>query len=502
MSKVYSLPELAEELAAQKTAGAVIVHCHGVFDLLHIGHIRYLQKAKRLGDVLVVTLTADRFVNKGPHRPVFHQEYRADALAALDCVDYVAINDAPTAVTVLEKLRPDIYAKGAEFAENKTPELLEEEAIVQELGGRMEFIEEVTSSSSFLLNNYLSPFSRETENYLKEFRERYSPSEILKPLQEARSTKVLVVGEAVIDEYCNCSASGMSSKAPVLVARFENQQRFAGGALAVANHLAGFCDEVTLCAMVGSHPSEEDWLRSQLRENVVPHFVIKPDSPTIVKRRYRESYFGVPLFAVDFLNDRPWGLADENRFQELLHQLTADRDLVVVSDFGHAMLSPESIELLCQQPAYLAVHPQANAANFGFHSISKYSHADYVCLAQRELEIEHRERGDIQPEKLQKLTEKLNAQVVSVTVGQAGCLCYDRKHEMIRAPSLATQIRDRVGAGDTFFALSALCAYARTPLEHLAFLGNVAGAEAVSSIGHSQYLEEQTLRRHVESLLK
>ncbi|MCA9071494.1 MAG: adenylyltransferase/cytidyltransferase family protein, partial [Planctomycetaceae bacterium] len=295
MSKVYPLSELSKQLAARKAAGSVVVHCHGVFDLLHIGHIRYLQKAKRLGDVLVVTLTADRFVNKGPHRPVFHQEYRADALAALDCVDYVAINEAPTAVTVLEKLQPDIYAKGAEFAENKTPELLQEETTMQKLGGRVEFIADVTSSSSFLLNNYLSPFSRETENYLKQLRETSSPGEILKPLQEARSAKVLVVGEAIIDEYCNCSASGMSSKAPVLVARFENQQRFAGGALAVANHLAGFCDEVTLCAMVGSYSSEEDWLRKQLRENVTAHFIPKPDSPTIVKRRYRESYFGVPL---------------------------------------------------------------------------------------------------------------------------------------------------------------------------------------------------------------
>lgn len=502
MTKVHSLPDVSEKLSARKSDGAVIVHCHGVFDLLHIGHIRYLQKAKRLGDVLVVTLTADRFVNKGPHRPVFHQEYRADALAALDCVDYVAINEAPTAVAVLETIQPDIYAKGAEFAENKTPELLQEEAIMQKLGGRVEFIAEVTSSSSFLLNNYLSPFSRETENYLNQIREKFSSNDILKPLQEARSTNVLVVGEAIIDEYCNCSASGMSSKAPVLVTRFENQQRFAGGALAVANHLAGFCDDVTLCAMVGSHSSEENWLREQLRENVTAHFVAKPDSPTIVKRRYRESYFGVPLFAVDFLNDCPWGPADENRFLELLGELTADRDLIVVSDFGHAMLGTESIKLLCQQPEFLAVHPQANAANFGFHSISKYPRADYICLAQREMEIEHRERTEIQPSMLRKVAEKREAQTVAVTVGQAGCLCYDREQETIRAPSLATQIRDRVGAGDNFFALTALCAYAKTPLEQLAFLGNVAGAEAVNTIGHSQYLEEQTLRRHVESLLK
>ncbi len=240
MSKISTVPELAQRIADLKSQGRVIVHCHGVFDLLHIGHIRYLQKAKRLGDVLIVTLTADRFVNKGPHRPVFHQEYRADALAALDCVDFVAVNEAPTAAPVIQSLGPHIYCKGAEFRDQKTPELLKEEELVGEVGGRVEFIEEVTSSSSFLLNHYLSPFSRETEDSLREFREKYTSEELLRPFANARQTKVLVVGEAIIDEYCNCSASGISSKAPVLVARFESEQRYAGGTLAVANHLAGF----------------------------------------------------------------------------------------------------------------------------------------------------------------------------------------------------------------------------------------------------------------------
>lgn len=92
-------------------------------DLLHIGHIRYLEKAKRLGDILVVTVTPDCYVNKGPHRPAFPDLLRAEAIAALDAVDYVAINEWPTAVETLDLLRPDVYAKGAEFRQNRTPEI-------------------------------------------------------------------------------------------------------------------------------------------------------------------------------------------------------------------------------------------------------------------------------------------------------------------------------------------------------------------------------------------
>ncbi len=254
--------------------------------------------------------------------------------------------------------------------------------------------------------------------------------------------------------------------------------------------------------MIGDSPSEEDWIRGQLRENVTPQFVVKPNSPTIVKRRYRESYFGVPLFAVDYLNDAPWSANHDLHLQHLLAELTDQQDLIVVSDFGHGMLSGETIRRLSDQESFLAVHPQANAANFGFHSISKYPRANYVCLAQREMEIERRERGQVRSEMLKALADRLEINTLCVTVGRAGCLCYDRERGSAAFPSLATQVRDRVGAGDTFFAFTALGAYLNYPLDQLAFLGNVAGAEAVSAVGHSHCLDEITFRRHVESLLK
>ena len=113
--RILGLDKLAETTAILRKQGKRIVHCHGVFDLLHIGHIRYLQAARKLADVLIVTVTADEHVNKGPDRPAFGQALRAEAIAALDCVDYVAINAWPTAVETIELLKPDIFAKGAEF---------------------------------------------------------------------------------------------------------------------------------------------------------------------------------------------------------------------------------------------------------------------------------------------------------------------------------------------------------------------------------------------------
>src|SRR5262249_58207440 len=94
--KVQDLKELAAHLADLRAQGRRIVHCHGVFDLLHIGHVRHFHKAREFGEILVVTLTPDRYVNKGPGRPVFDQQLRAEMLANVSCIDYVAINSWPT----------------------------------------------------------------------------------------------------------------------------------------------------------------------------------------------------------------------------------------------------------------------------------------------------------------------------------------------------------------------------------------------------------------------
>src|SRR5215468_10555924 len=110
--KLRTLEEVAQIAEQLRNAGKIVVQAHGTFDLLHLGHVRHLEAARRLGDILMVTVTADRHVNKGPGRPVFNAELRAEMLAALEHVQWVAINDAADAVTAMEWIKPSIYAKG------------------------------------------------------------------------------------------------------------------------------------------------------------------------------------------------------------------------------------------------------------------------------------------------------------------------------------------------------------------------------------------------------
>ena len=123
-TKILSLIKIQVILKNAQLNGLKIVHAHGVFDLLHIGHIRHLEQAKELGDILVVTITPDRFVNKGPHRPVFTEKMRAHSLAALESVDYVGVTENPTTVETIKLLKPDIFVKGLSLIQITEPKRL------------------------------------------------------------------------------------------------------------------------------------------------------------------------------------------------------------------------------------------------------------------------------------------------------------------------------------------------------------------------------------------
>ncbi len=154
--KIIGLEELAETLQSLKSERKKIVLCHGCFDLMHPGHIKYFQAAKKMGDILVVTVTSDRYVDKGPDRPVFNENLRAESIAALECVDYVAVNKWSTAEETLRLLRPHIYVKGQEFEnlEDKTGKLQKEYDVLKEIGAEIRFTHEIVFSSTQLLNKY------------------------------------------------------------------------------------------------------------------------------------------------------------------------------------------------------------------------------------------------------------------------------------------------------------------------------------------------------------
>jgi rfaE bifunctional protein nucleotidyltransferase chain/domain len=124
LKKIQSLAEIKKTIQAMRAAGKRIVFANGCFDLLHVGHIRYLQKARALGDVLILGINSDASVAalKGKGRPLQPEAERAEILAALDCVDYVLLFDALTVDGILREIQPDVHAKGTDYTEASIPE--------------------------------------------------------------------------------------------------------------------------------------------------------------------------------------------------------------------------------------------------------------------------------------------------------------------------------------------------------------------------------------------
>jgi cytidyltransferase-like protein len=503
--KVLSLEGLAAAIAEHKAAGRRVVHCHGVFDLLHPGHIRHFEAARREGDVLVVTLTPDRYVNKGPGRPVFNERLRLESIAALETVDHVALNNWPTAVETIRLLRPDVYAKGDEYKareQDLTGMIFAEEDAIVEVGGSMHFTSDVTFSSSELLNAHFDVFTPEASEFLDRFRARYSAGDVIGLLKSLTGLKVLVVGDAIIDEYYFCRAYGMASKTATIAAQLEREESYAGGAMAVANHLAGFCEHVELVTCLGAQETREELIRSQLKPNVEPVFHLRPDAPTTTKRRYVHSFLVTKLFEISRFNDRPLPADVEQRVRRDLETRLGDADVVVVADFGQGFLGPGSIETIAGGSRFVAVNAQTNAINHGFNVVTRWPRADYVCIDSEEARLAVRDRAAPITDAIEDLSAQLGTQYFTVTRGHEGSLVRDADGEVVTVPSFSREVVDPIGAGDAFLAITAPCASRGCEADLLGFVGNAVGALAIRIVGNKESVEPTQLYKFVTTLLK
>ncbi len=232
MDKIVSKEAFREKIKKELDRnGKTVALCHGVFDLLHPGHIIHLEQAKGMADVLVVSVTAAKYVRKGPGRPYFDDEMRMKVLAALECVDYVMLSQGYTVDDIIETVEPDIYVKGEEYAraeDDITGKIVEEKALVEKHGGRLGFTTGQVFSSTKLINIAMSGLSEEVRMFMEDFQTRHTMQEIRDYADKISRLKVLVVGDVIIDKYTYCNVQGMMSKDMGYSARLSYSEDYFG----------------------------------------------------------------------------------------------------------------------------------------------------------------------------------------------------------------------------------------------------------------------------------
>lgn len=504
--KKCTLDELATKVRQLKKEGKKIVHCHGTFDLLHLGHVRHFEAAKSNGDILVVTITANQFVNKGPGRPVFDEILREEMIAAISFVDIVCINYSADSVELLKLIQPNVYVKGQDYQNPEgdvTGKIVAEREAVESTGGEILFTSEVTFSSSELVNRHVNVFEPHIKEHLQSIRDVIGIDGIMEALEKLESMRVLIVGDAIIDEYHYTIPIGKPPKEDLIATRFQDSEVFAGGVFAAANHTASFCKEVEVISVLGRRDSREELIRNSLKSNVALSLLYRDEAITTQKRRYIDPSYMRKLFEVYYMDDDPLNEEQTQQLNRMIEEKAKDFDLVIVTDFGHGMISSSTIETLVKSAKFLAVNAQSNTANMGYNLITRYPSADYICIDAPEARLAMQDKKSPIVDVLQqKLAKQIDCSHVIITHGKFGCATYEKGQEVHTAPALASTVLDTVGAGDAFLAITSPLAAAGLSMKVVGFLGNVVGAIKVGIIGHRKSVEKVDFVKAVTALLK
>ncbi|MBT3237394.1 MAG: adenylyltransferase/cytidyltransferase family protein [Rhodospirillaceae bacterium] len=504
--KIKTVEELADIVEALHAEGKKVVLCHGVYDLVHMGHVRHLEQAKKEGDVLIVTTTDDAHVNKGPGRPIFAEALRAEMLAALQYVDWVAINHTQTSEFVLDTIKPDVYVKGSDYEnpeDDVTGNIAREREAVEKHGGQMVFTRDITFSSSELINKYLGVYDRPLQDYLNGLRGTSAAQEIIDLIDSVADMRVLLIGDTIIDEYQYVVPMGKSAKESMIATRFKDKEVFAGGVIAAANHVASLCREVEVITVLGNLDSQEEIIRHSLKPNVRLTPLHRDGIPTTRKCRQIDPAYMRKLFEVYYFDDTPPDAAFEASINNLIAERAGDFDLVIVADFGHGMIMPSTIEVMRDKAKFLAVNTQTNSANIGYNLITRYPSADYICIDAPEAQLAVGDRtSELDVVIAEQLADKIDCPKFTVTHGRYGCVAYDREKGTVRIPAFTKTVVDTVGAGDAFLAVTSPLAAVGGNSEHIGFIGNAAGAMKVGILGHRSSVEKVPLMRFITTLLK
>ena len=504
-NKIVSLDELISIVSNYKKDGKVVVQSHGIFDLIHPGIVKHLNSAKDEGDILVVTVIKDTDVRRGPGRPIFPEDMRAKNVASLSQIDYVCIVEDENSFSCVQKIKPDIFAKGEAYKKRDKKihkKIFEEERNIYFDKVQIHETKGFSFSSSQIINQFLEMYSTDVKAFLKKFSEKYHFDKIVDMINSLEDMKVLLIGDGIIDEYHYCTSMGKSAKSPLVVQQYQNHEVFAGGAFAIANHIGGVCNNIKLVTLLGEKDSKEDFINSCLKPNVSHKYFYRNDSTTTIKKRYIDQYLNQKLFEVNYLNSSYINKELENEIITYLEEEIPKYDLVLTSDFGHGFISDPIIRTIEKHSKILAVNTQTNGANAGYNMITKYRDLHFICLDEPEVRWAAQNRYTNIEDVAKDLFEKINCDYLITTLGKSGSIGMTKAGDFNRTPIFSTKVLDTVGAGDAFFAFTALCIAKDMPLDFVSFVGNAVGALAVQIMCNKKPVEKFELLEFIHTILK
>ncbi len=503
INKIKNLKDLKTILKKKK-----FVLAHGVFDLFHIGHKRHLENAKSYADFLVVSITADKFVKKGPNRPIFNSLQRAELISSLEVVDYVYINNDETPIQLIKEIKPNFYIKGNDYSDLKkdlTGNIYKEKKAIENGGGELIISNEIEFSSSNLINNFFKPTLILSEIKKNAKNLNTFKNDCIKSIEKIQKLKIAVLGEVIFDEYLISKEMGKPSKENIFAVEFNSKKTYLGGSFAIAKQLSKLSKNVTLFTSGKFNYEQQKLLNDKLKNSKSLKVKrIKSDFKNIIKSRYITSE-NKKMFEV-YNREGGSEYFNPKDLIKILKNSIKNFDLVLLSDFGHGFFSNELYKLILKNSKYLSINTQTNAGNRGFNLITKYKQANMVALDEPEIRLALKNNIDPIEKITLELFKKMKVEKIVVTLGKKGILVFNKnsknKIKSFKLSAFETNPIDTIGAGDAVFGIASALSVCNTEIKIISFISNLLGAMTTNILGHEKSIEKSEILKALNYSLK
>lgn len=490
--KIVSREELVAYREELRREGRRLVQCHGCFDVVHPGHIRYLKFARSLGDVLLVTVSGDDAVGKGFDRPYIPEQLRLENLAAFEFVDLVSLADESWGGPILEAVQPDVYVKGREYEAQDDPRFAKEKALVESYGGEVVFGSgDVVFSSTEIIErrgDSLGLLDEQVRAYCR--RHGIELDGLRRLADDFAGLRVLVAGDPILDRYVLCESASVAQETPILSVSAVDEIDYPGGAAAIATQMSALGAHVTMVTTGSSHPLFPRYRTMLEEQGVELRLVPAPDRPLFRKIRYVVGE--QKLLKVNEGPPTPISVQSADRMAELLEEELRRHDALVVTDFGYGLFGPRLSTAIADLADAQGRPYFADVSTSGQANLLKFSRPRLVTPTETELRfaLADMESGLVVVAK--RYLNQSEADEVVVTLGRRGCISFarpdaDDADQRLRAaylPALGRITVDSVGAGDLFLSGVVLSKLAGAETPAAAYLGSALATLGVTRMGN------------------
>lgn len=489
-SKILSVDDLVAVRDRLRREGKVVVQCHGCFDIVHPGHIRYLKFAREQGDVLIVSVSGDAVVGKGVDRPYITEDLRLENLSALEIVDYVCVDHHDWAGPILDTLRPDVYVKGKEYEASADPRFAKERSLVEEYGGTVIFSSgEVVYSSTFILDQYRSRFRLEDDK-IRAFCQRHGidRARVREVLRRFTSLKVLVIGDPILDCYVHCNQASVAAEGPILDVTPLREDWYLGAAALMAAQAAALGAAATLL-----HPRSTSSEAARLSQ-ALTHAGVEPltfgaeERPVFLKYRYLVDE--TKVFKVNHGHYAPLSTAGSRALVGLIRTEGGLFDGWLVSDFGYGLFGQAVVEGVTSLARELGKPFFFDVSQAGAGNLLRFQEPRVASPTEEELRFAFGDRESGLSNLAKRYFDETRAANLVITLGKRGAVLFEPpKAGASRLvndylPALRQMPIDAVGAGDVFMTLVTLVQLAGGSMPEAVYLAAAAAALHVGRLGN------------------